>query len=62
MIYKRQNRIFWIQRGFASLLDGIITLITFGNWDGGYAIYMAEKTLMHAMRERQRKENEKLKR
>lgn len=54
-ILKRQNRKFWVQRGFASLLDGIITLVTFGHYDGMYTIDLAEKTLMHAMRERRRK-------
>jgi len=52
MIYKRRNRKFWVQRGFASLLDGFITLITLGYYDGGYTIGLAEKTIRYHMEKR----------
>ncbi len=44
------TRTFWVQRGLASIADGLITLLSLGYCDSGLAVAVAEKTLLHGMK------------
>lgn len=60
-MYKRTKitRHFWIQRGFASIWDGIVTLATLGWYDSDAGMKVIEKSIDYGIKHAESQRNRK---